>query len=234
MANTSKKRKQKTAWTIAIVAIVALLIISLVISTNDKKIDMTNITETQVSDLQNHYKGNLDAELTLVEYSDLQCPACKAAAPDISRLVDEFGENFKLEYRHYPLRSIHPNAQLAAQAAEAAALQGSFWEMHDMLFDKQSEWGESFNPKRYFEEYALELGLNGDQFMYDLELDIVKDKVNAQFDEAQDLQLPGTPSFVVNGEAIDINSFVNEQLIPLAPVDLVGESTSDAVASELE
>jgi protein-disulfide isomerase len=213
MSNTSKKRKQNKKWTIVFIALAVLLIISFVVSRKDAPFDPLNITETQASDLQPHFKGNLDSELVLVEYSDFQCPACKAAAPDIQNLVDQFADSFKLEYRHYPLRSIHPNAQIAAQSAEAAAIQGKFWEMHDMLFDKQSEWGQSFNPKRYFQEYALALDLNKDQFMYDLESDIVKDKVNQNFDEAQSLNLPGTPSFVLNGESIDINTFVTEQLM---------------------
>jgi protein-disulfide isomerase len=110
------------------------------------------------------------------------------------------------------LRSIHPNAQLAAQAAEAAGIQGKFWEMHDLLFENQSQWSQSFNPERFFRNYALDLELNEDRFRFDLKSNQVKVLVNSQFDEAGELQIPGTPAFVFNGEVVDVNDFVNENL----------------------
>ena len=143
---------------------------------------------------------------------------CKAAEPAVSNLVEIFGDQFALEYRHFPLRQIHPNAQIAAQAAEAAAIQGKFWEMHDILFEKQAEWSQSFNPERYFRTYAEDIGLNVDRFRFDLESDMVKDRVNTDADEAAALGLPGTPAFVFNGESIDINTFIAENLATPQPV----------------
>lgn len=215
MSNTSNKYRNNKIKIAAGIALVVLLIVSFVISQKSKKIDPAIINSVAVTEPTAHVKGNLESELTLIEYSDFQCPACKNAAPQIQSLVDQHGESFQLEYRHFPLRSIHPNAQIGAQAAEAAGMQGKFWEMHDMLFDKQSEWSESFNPKRFFAEYATELGISPERLLYDLESDTVKSIVNAQFDEASELGLPGTPSFVLNGEQIDINTFVTEYLDPI-------------------
>lgn len=215
MGTTSKKRRNKRLWTGGIIAVIALLIISFIVSQSGDPIDETAFANLEVQGITPNEKGNLESEIRLVEYSDFQCPACKNAAPALQELVDNYGDQFVLEYRHLPLRSIHPNAQLAAQAAEAAGIQGKFWEMHDILFENQSEWGQSFNPERFFRTYALELGLNEDRFRFDLESDVVKDAVNADADEAQQLRIPGTPGFVFNGEIVDVNDFVNEQLLAL-------------------
>ena len=209
---SNQKRKNKKIRNGIIIGIVALLVISYFVSQNDKKVDPIIVESVEVSEPQAHIKGDIEAPLTLVEYSDFQCPACASASPQILALVDQFEGQFNLEYRHFPLRSIHPNAQEAAQAAEAAGMQGKFWEMHDVLFEKQDEWSQSFNPTRYFKTYAEELGLNAERLVFDLESDKIKEIVNAQFDEATELQLPGTPSFVFNGEQIDVNTFIAENL----------------------
>ncbi len=209
---SNKTRKNANIRNILIIILVVILGVSYFVSKNDQKIDPAVVASIKVSEPTSHLKGNLESEIKLVEYSDFQCPACKDAAPQIKALVDQFGDQFQLEYRHFPLRSIHPNAQIAAQAAEAAGMQEKFWEMHDKLFEKQSEWSESFRPKQFFKQYAEEIGINGDRFMFDLESDSIKEIVNAQFDEAIALNLPGTPSFVFNGEQIDMNTFINENL----------------------
>lgn len=212
MANTSKKRRNKRLWTGGIIAVVALLIISFITSQSGDPIDETSFATLEVQELEAHVKGNAESDIRLIEYSDFQCPACKAAAPAVDELVQQYGNQFALEYRHFPLRSIHPNAQIAAQAAEAAGIQGKFWEMHDALFENQDQWAQSFNPEKYFRAYAKDLGLNIDRFRFDLESDEVKDLVNSQFDEAGELRIPGTPGFIFNGEVVDVNTFVTENL----------------------
>ena len=151
-------------------------------------------------------------------------------------LVEQFPERFAYEYKHFPLRTIHPNAQVAAQAAEAAANQGKFWEMHDMLFEKQSEWAQSFNPERYFREYAEELGLNVDRFRFDLDSDEIKDRVNTDYDESQELGLTGTPAFVYNGERIELNEFIAQNLLEaeITITNQEGEPVTVPVQTESE
>jgi protein-disulfide isomerase len=207
MANKSNKHRNKKLTRFAIIALVVILVGSFIISRSENKVDPEAIANVETMELEPRIKANAEAELSLIKYSDFQCPACAQASVALEQLVDSYGSQFSFEYRHYPLRTIHPNAQLAAQAAEAAGVQGAFWEMHDMLFEKQSEWGRSINPKKQFKGYAEDLGLNVDRFEFDLESDEVKAKVNADADEAALLQLPGTPSFLVNGEVASIQDF---------------------------
>jgi len=87
-----------------------------------------------------HTKGNPDAAVKLVEYGDYQCPACAGVNPAVNQVIENMGEDIMLVYRHFPLVNIHPNALAAAYAAEAAAIQGKFWEMHDKLYENQQEW----------------------------------------------------------------------------------------------
>ena len=211
MSNQSRKKKKIKNG--VIIGLIVLLVVAFFVSQNSKKINPETFANVEVSEPSAHLKGNLESEIKLIEYSDFQCPACSAVAPQVQKLVDDFGDKFQLEYRHFPLRSIHPNAQIAAQAAEAAGIQGKFWEMHDKLFENQAEWSKSFNPKKYLKQYAEEVGINVDRFTFDLESVKVKEIVNAQYKEAETLQLPGTPAFVFNGEKIDVNSFINDNLI---------------------
>ena len=103
---------------------------------NDVVPEVNAITE------YDHVKGDRGASIVLVEYSDLQCPACRTYYPMIKQLADENGERIAVIYRHFPLTSIHKNAESAARATVAAAAQDKFWEMHDLLFEKQRFWSE--------------------------------------------------------------------------------------------
>jgi protein-disulfide isomerase len=208
MANTSSKHRKKKITTWSIIILVVVIIGSFIISRSENTVDPASFSDVETFALEPRIKGNEEAELTLVEYSDFQCPFCGQAAMAIDELILNFGDQFSFEYRHFPLRSIHPNAQLAAQASEAAGVQGKFWEMHDILFERQAQWSESFNPKKLFSDYAEELELNVDRFRYDLESDEVKEKVNNDADQAEALGLRGTPSFILNGEQVALEEFL--------------------------
>ncbi len=121
----------------------------------------------------------------------------------MKKAVQEFGDKIRFSYRHFPLVQIHQNAELAAQAAEAAGLQGKFWEMHDMLFDKQSNWGTIKDAKKFFIQYAGELDLDKAKFESDLASDAVKQKVQNSRSEAARINLGGTPSIFINDKIID-------------------------------
>ncbi|MCA9353026.1 thioredoxin domain-containing protein [Patescibacteria group bacterium] len=217
MSNTSHKYRNKKMWTWGIILIIVLLVVSFIISKSDTTVDPESFASIEVYKDSAHEKGNVESDIRLIEYSDFQCPACKAAEPAIAQLLDAYGDQFVLEYRNFPLRQIHPNAQVGAQAAEAAAMQGKFWEMHDLLFENQDEWSQSFNPERYFRQYAKEIGLNVDRFRYDFDSDEVKDRVNADYDEAIALAIPGTPGFVSEGSIVDVNDFIREHFQPVVP-----------------
>ncbi len=150
-----------------------------------------------------HVKGAETAVLTLIEYSDFQCPTCKAYAPVLEQLLKQYPEQLRVVYRYFPLQSIHPNANIASQAAEAASLQGKFWEMHDLLFAGQTDWSRLANPRAIFTTYAEELGLNTDQFLADLESKDIKNRVNADYRSGLSAGVQGTPSFFMNGQPLD-------------------------------
>lgn len=154
-----------------------------------------------------HLKGNPDATVKLVEYSDFECPACGQFYPYVEDILTTYGDRISLEYKHFPLVNIHRYAAPAALASEAAAQQGKFWEYYTILFLKQSEWSKSTNPQQYFEQYATELGLDVDLFLRHQESSVLKDSITVSFNEARDLGLTGTPSFFLNGEKLQFTTF---------------------------
>lgn len=147
-------------------------------------------------------KGNPEAKLTIVEYSDLQCPACYAYYPVVKQLIENYGDDIRVVYRHFPLSQIHPNAELAAKATEAAGLQGKFWEMHDKLFDEQYAWANLSNAKEAFTGYAQELNLDVDRFSADLEGKDVERAVEEDYQSGNASNVSGTPTFFVNDQQI--------------------------------
>jgi protein-disulfide isomerase len=147
-------------------------------------------------------KGNRDAKIVLIEYSDFQCPACGFYFSILKKLSEEFGENIAIVYRHFPLFSIHPNAKAAAYAAEAAGKQGKFWEMHDLIFTNQDEWINKKNVDEIFIKYAQSLNLNIDQFKKDFSSKEIKQKIENSYKNALKLGLDSTPTFFLNGKKI--------------------------------
>lgn len=156
-------------------------------------------------------QGGGNAGVTVIEYSDFQCPACGAYYPLIKQIQSDFGEDLKFVYRHYPLTTIHKNSMTASKAAEAAGLQGKFWEMHDLLFEGQKDWTELDDPTEKFVEYATSLELDTEKFKSDLESDEVYQNVKDDLDSALSLGLNSTPSFFMDGVRItnpkDYNAF---------------------------
>ncbi len=150
-----------------------------------------------------HIWGDLSkAKIYIIEYSDFECPACRFLFYALKEFKNKYGENLAIIYRHFPLIEIHPYAMLAAQASEAAALQGKFWEYHDILFEKQEEWSKSKNPKELFKKFAKEINLDVKKFEVDLEKEELIKKILNQRDEAIKLDLRGTPSVFINGKLI--------------------------------
>lgn len=154
-----------------------------------------------------------EIKVTVVEFSDFQCPACRAAQGLVVQLEDR--EGVRLVYRHFPLSSIHKNAQLAAEAAEAAYAQGKFWEMHDLLFERQQEWAEEKSPEVKFIEYAGELELDKDALTKALVDHTYRQLVVDDYQEGLRLGVNATPTFFVNGRkasTTDLLKIVEEEL----------------------
>lgn len=146
-----------------------------------------------------HKKGPTSAKVTLVEFGDFQCPACGASHPIVKQILEDDKENIQFAYRHFPL-PMHKNAVKAALAAEAAGAQGKFFEMHDLLFENQSEWSEENNPEEFFEKYASELDLDLDKFRADMKDKKYEDKINKDKADGNALGVSSTPTFFINGQ----------------------------------
>jgi len=151
---------------------------------------------------EDHSKGNPDAPVTLVEYSDFQCPACASIYPLVKQLSLEFGGNIKIVYRHFPLSQTHKNAEISAQASEAAGMQGQFWEFHDMLFNTQKIWSDRPDADVYFTSLAESLGLDKEQFITDMNSRSVREKMLKDYTTGNASGVNGTPSFFLNGTRI--------------------------------
>jgi Na+/H+ antiporter NhaA len=143
---------------------------------------------------RDHVRGPLDAPVTVVEYGDFECPYCGRAEPVVRELLGDFGD-VRYVWRHLPLSDVHPNAQLAAEAAEAAADQGAFWEMHDLLFDHQ----DALAPGDLM-QYAEQLGLDAERFSDDLREHKSAARVAEDVDSADISGVSGTPTFFINGQ----------------------------------
>jgi Na+/H+ antiporter NhaA len=141
-----------------------------------------------------HVRGPDDAPVTIVEYADFECPYCGQAEPALRELLAEFGDDIRYVYRHLPLPDVHPRAQLAAEAAEAAGKQGRFWEMHDLLFAHQ----DALRPPDLL-AYADELGLDGSRIERELRRNDYAARIARDTESAELSDVSGTPTFFVNG-----------------------------------
>lgn len=238
-AREAQKRKRKNqrlmTWGLALIILVAAGYGIFKFSASSENQGGT-IAATDAISEQDHVKGSRDARVTIVEYSDFQCPACAQYYPIVKALADEFDQQIAIVYRHFPLITIHPFADLAARSTEAAAAQGKFWEMHDMLFENQTEWTSS-SPRDTIRGYAESLGLDVVQFEADLESDAVKDKVRGDLLSGQRARVNATPTFFVNGEKLETNprsynEFAELIRLELGPEANQIEETGDAMLEQ--
>jgi len=147
-----------------------------------------------------HIRGNANAPVTLEEFGDFQCPTCGVYYLELKKIENEFGDNLRVVFRERPLIPPHEHALLAAQAAEAAGLQGRFWEMHDKLYDDQKAWSEAKDLVPVFVDYAKQIGLDTDRFMKDLNGEAVAARIFQDGKRAHALNVNATPTFFVNGK----------------------------------
>lgn len=213
------KRQGTIKWiAIAVVSLLFLVFfIGLVINGKNRNKPQTADGKTSISENTGRYRmGNLtegelstdsgrlsNAKVTLVEYADFQCPACKSYHPVVKELLAAYPNDVKLLFKHFPLVSIHPNAQKAAHAVEAAGEQGKFFEFADLLYDKQGEWSGLGNPDNKFQDYAGSLNLDKAKFKEDYSKSEIADRVEEQRNEGITNGVNGTPAFFLNGEKIE-------------------------------
>ena len=151
----------------------------------------------EVDPERDHIRGAHDAKVTLLEYGDFECPYCGRAEPMIRELLQSHGYDLRFAFRHLPLVDVHPRAELAAEAAEAAGAQGSFWEMHDLLMDNQEHLAPSD-----LRRYAESLGLDVERFTAELRENRYAERVSEDVESADASGVSGTPTFFVNGRRL--------------------------------
>jgi protein-disulfide isomerase len=144
-----------------------------------------------------HIRGNPDAPVTLEEFGDFECPSCKNLAAFIDQLLKEYHPRVRLIFRNFPL-AMHQLSRDAALAAEAAGLQGRYWEMHDMLFREQAVWSGATDARLLFDTYAETLGLDLDQFIKDVKSDKVRERVESDQARAKSLGVKTAPTLFVD------------------------------------
>lgn len=151
----------------------------------------------------NHTQGAGTSGVTLLEFGDFQCPACASYYPLVEQVQEAYGDKITFQFRHFPLVNIHQNAMAAHRAAEAAGKQDKFWEMYDVLYQRQQVWESSTNPAQIFEDYATELGLNVETYKQDVASSATNDIINADVKAAQATGATSTPTFIVDGKRIE-------------------------------
>jgi protein-disulfide isomerase len=160
---------------------------------------VTNGARVQLAPGGGQFRGSSGAPITLIEFGDYQCPTCAAFSPVVNQVLRQHADQVRLEFHYYPLGSIHRNAMAAAIAAESAAEQNRFWEMHDLLFERQPVWANTPDPKPEFLSYAKQIGIDPEKFSQSMNSAAVQQKVLEDLNRAQRLNLNEVPTFYVNG-----------------------------------
>lgn len=156
-----------------------------------------------------YVRGNANATVMLEEFADFQCPACGGLDPGMRRVMKDYGDRVKLVFREFPL-PMHKYGFIAARAAEAAGLQGKFWEMHDALYDNQKEWSDSEEPRNQFDAYAARLGLDVQRFKGDMERQDLADRIKLDIQRGNTMSVPGTPTVFLDGRELMPGKLVTE------------------------
>lgn len=160
-----------------------------------------------------------EEKLVVVEFADYQCPACGYVAPQFKTIMEQYKENVTFVFRDFPLISIHKNATIAAQMARIAGEQGKYWEMHDVLYEKQEEWSAVADPSDLFVGYASALGLNTSEIKNKLSSGAYKKEIEADSADGTSLGVNSTPTF-----------FIGDQIIRTANAGLIKQAIDAKLA----
>jgi protein-disulfide isomerase len=197
----------KTKWIIFAVVVVAVFAGIIAMNKSEQAKPFTGDASKVITDgpITDHVYGSKDNKVILIEYGDYQCPACGAMYQPIKDITEQYKDKLTFIFRNMPLTNIHPNALAAATAAEAAGLQGKYFEMYDLLYTNQTEWAEVATDKRaaVFEGYASGLGIDMTKYKKDLASRDIAQKISRDKSTGLDkFGAQGTPTFVLNGKVM--------------------------------
>lgn len=216
---------------LALIGVVTVVIVGvalfLLMKSNPSSSVPDVVTDTKLLENTKRYEiATPSASVTVVEFGDYQCPACGAAYPETKQMLQDYSGKINFLFRNFPLPQ-HPYAQLGAEAAEAAGNQGKFWQMHDMLYENQTTWGNLEPGKAIpqdqvvstFLGYAQSLGLDVNKFKTDLQNNQYQDLINKDIADGNSLGINSTPTFFVNGQRVvgapsydELKSIINSKL----------------------
>jgi len=192
-------------WSIFIV-VIGLIVWGMIAASNKAEKESALLPTADKITSEDWSRGNASSSVSIVEYSDFQCPACAAFYPLVEEVSAKLGTQFHFAYRHFPLTQ-HLNAVPAAQAAEAAGRQGKFWEMYSEIFTQQENWATSTDAKTYFDGYAKKIGLDMEKFNADYDLPEIKAKIEDSIKGGIKAGVNSTPSFFLNGKKVNPQSY---------------------------
>ena len=170
-----------------------------------------------------HTLGPANAPAQLEEFGDFECPPCGLLHPILEEMHKEFGDQLRITFREFPLVPTHQHALAAASAAEAAGLQGKFWEMHDLIYENQKSWHETFDVRPIFEGYAKQIGLNIERYKTDVNSSAVAERIFQDGKRGHSLGVKGTPTVFLNGREVPFESLPAEKLRVLIRNQLTGK-----------
>jgi protein-disulfide isomerase len=210
----------RTRWIIFSVIAVGILAI-LILSSGKSSIDVSNINadavqagSSQNGNIGDHVFGKTDSKVTLIEYGDFQCPPCANIYPVVKSLTEKYKNQLQYVFRNFPIADLHPNAKAAAASAEAAGLQGKYWEMHDKLYEAQNDWSNLSSSERttLFDSLAKGLNLDMKKFDADMSSSSVASKINFDIALGTKVSVSGTPSFFLNGKKLETSAYSTEAI----------------------
>ena len=223
------------------IVVVVLAVVAAAYFSNGSSTSTSNFVSTTVPAITSadHITGDASSKVSVIEYGDFECPACGEWEPLVEQLRQTYGTRVEFVFRNFPLYQIHPFAMIGAQAAEAAALQGKYWEMHDLLYKNQAQWtaNTSLAPadvvSQFFNGYAQSLGLNVTQFDSDINSSAVQARVQRDITTGNAAKVNHTPTFFVNLQQIPNPTGLTqfEQVIDQALASTSTVSTSSPQAS---
>lgn len=198
-----QKQSSSVKWVVILFTAILFLIFSGALIFISKKKDAVPVKLSSAGQVT----GNPKANVTVTEFGDFQCPACKAFEPIMQQLRQDYGNKVKIVYKHFPLTQIHANAMPSARAAQAASLQGKFWQYHDLLYEKQEEWSNLPDSTDKFVEYAKTLKLDIERFQKDMKSKSVQAAIDKEADEGISIGVNATPTVYVNSIKVSVSGY---------------------------